>query len=308
VAPVRLLPRVVLVLVLAAAAAGCGGSTEPPRQQSPFEYDASQPLFFVDRGSVNEDASISVHDVSFTSGADRIDAYTVRPRKRGPRPGVVYVHGAGGSRDDLLGPASRLAARGAVALAITAPSGVTGPGTGVAPLAALRHQRNLAVRDVVAVRRAIDLLWELPDVDRERIGFVGYSAGARTGALVAGVEERVDAFVLMSGGAAPVAAYAAEAPPNLRDAVTRLLTEVDPLRLIARAEPESLLLQDGLEDEIVPADALRRLAEAAPEGAELRWYEAGHALDASAIREQLAWLARRLELSGAAVEGTRTPP
>ena len=55
------------------------------------------------------------------------------------------------------------------------------------PLNALRRQRDLAVADVVAVRRGLDLLAARPDVDPKRLGFLGYSAGARTGALLAGV-------------------------------------------------------------------------------------------------------------------------
>jgi dienelactone hydrolase len=289
----------IALTVALAAAAGCGGSESADRPPSPsaFAYDATQPLLFVDRGRVARERGVAVNDVSFTSGSDRIDAYTVRPERRGLVPGVVYLHGSGGSRDDLLGPAGRLGARGAVALAITAPSSTALPEPGLTPLAALRRQRDLAVRDVVAVRRAVDVLRGLPGVDPERIGFVGYSAGARTGALVAGVEERVEALVLMSGGAAPVEAYAAEAPADLRDAVTRLLRQVDPIRFIARAGRRSLLLQDGLQDEVVPRKALRELAAAAPAGAEVRWYSAGHSLNQAAVREQIAWLVRRLEIA-----------
>jgi dienelactone hydrolase len=220
----------------------------------------------------------------------------------------VYVHGSGGDRVDLLGPATWLAARGAVALAITAPSSVaTTPGD-LGPLPELRRQRELTVRDVVAVRRAVDLLSTLPGVERGRFGFVGWSAGARTGALLAGVERRIDAFVLMSGGATPVSAYAARAPSELRGDVSRILGQIDPIRLLRRARPESLLLQNGRRDEIVPPSALAALARAAPAGASVRWYPAGHALDAVAFRDQLAWLARKLELRGPPVPGARTGP
>ena len=71
-------------------------------------------------------------------------------------------------------------------------------------------------------------------------GFVGWSGGARTGALLSGVETRIGAFVLMSGGAAPVSAYASQAPAGLRPDVRRVLGPVDPLRLIKQL----LLLRD----------------------------------------------------------------
>ena len=60
------------------------------------------------------------------------------------------------------------------------------------------------------------------------------------GAL-AGVEPRLHALVLMSGGATPVAAYAEQAPAELREDVTRILGQADPLRLVRKARPGSLL-------------------------------------------------------------------
>src|SRR5581483_2735179 len=128
-----------------------------------------------------------------------------------------------------------------------------------------------------------------PSVDPERIGYVGWSLGARTGAIAAGVEPRLKALVLMSGGAPPVSDYLAEAPAALRPKLRPLLRDVDPLRWIARAQPGSLLLQDGRRDELVPQAALEGLAAAAPEHTDVRWYRAGHALDLAAFRDQLGW-------------------
>ena len=102
--------------------------------------------------------------------------------------------------------------------------------------------------------------------------------------------------------------YADEAPPELRDDVRRLLGQVDPLQTISRARPGTLLLQDGRRDEVVPRDALNGLANAAPSGTDVRWYAAGHDLNTIAYREQLAWLARRLEIDGPPVRGALTGP
>jgi len=49
-------------------------------------------------------------------------------------------------------------------------------------------------------------------------------------------------------------------------------------------------------DSVVPADALRALADAAPDSAELRWYDAEHQLDEQARAEQVDWLATALGL------------
>ena len=307
----RRLPARALFLapLLGALLAGCGGGSGPPeRAPTPFDYDAKAPLAYRDGGRVNRDYPVEVRDVSYRSGRDTIPAFLVEPVGRKHLPAVVYVHGSGGDRTDLLVPATFLAGRGAVALLIREPSAGARQPAGLDPAAALRWQRDLAVRDVVAVRRAVDLLDTLPSVDPEHVGYVGWSLGARTGAIAAGVAPRLKALVLRSGGAPPVADYLAQAPAALRPKLRPLLRDVDPLRWIARAHPGSLLLQDGRRDEVVPQAALEGLAAAAPKRTDVRWYRAGHALDLAAFRDQLAWLTERLPIRGPAVPGARTAP
>jgi dienelactone hydrolase len=296
-----------LVLV----ATGCGGSSEhaAPPARGPFAYDSAQPLRFADRGRVNTRYPIAIHDVSYTAGRDRIAAFLVLPPSGGKRlPAVIYVHGSGGDRKQLVVPATWLASRHAVGLVITAPSATATAPAGGLPKAELRRQARLEERDVIAVRRGIDLLRRRPDVDPSRIGYVGWSAGARTGAIVAGVEPRLRTVVLMSGGATPISSYAARAPTSLRPAIRRYLGTVDPLGYVPRATGSALLLQDGRRDQIVPRSALDALARAAPKGTTVRWYDADHGLNAKAYHDQLVWLARKLKLSGPRVKGALSGP
>jgi hypothetical protein len=111
----------------------------------------------------------------------------------------------------------------------------------------------------------------------------------------------------MSGGASPVASYAAAAPQNLRRSITRALTPVDPLRYVGRSHA-ALLLQDGRRDSIVPRSALQAIIHAAPSGTDVRWYQAQHGLNVQAYRDQLDWLARELRIAGPPVPGAATGP
>jgi dienelactone hydrolase len=289
--------------------AGCGGSPRHPatQQSSLFAYDASRPLAYRDRGRVNHDYPIAIHDVSYAVPGGRVQAFLAVPPGRGRRPAVIYVHGSGGDRTELIYQASWLAARGALALTITAPSTPVIPKR-PAPVDLLREQRGVTVRDVVAVRRAVDLLQSLPRVDPRRIGYTGFSAGARLGAIVAGVEPRLHALVLMSGGSAPVSAYVAQMPQRLKRDAERILGQIDPLRSIARARPGSLLILDGRRDEIVPRAALLAMIHAAPKGTVVRWFDAGHAPGTAAWRAQLAWISTKLGIAGPRVAGARTGP
>ena len=156
-ATLRLVRKVagVALLTVVLVLAGCGSEA---RDEGPFAYDASQPLAFDDKGVVDPDYPVAVHDVSYGSGDDRIEAFLVVPPGDGPWPAAVYVHGAGSDRLSMLGPATWLASRGAITLAISAPSGSAGEPEGATGVARLEAHRALEVGDVVAVRRAIDLL------------------------------------------------------------------------------------------------------------------------------------------------------
>jgi dienelactone hydrolase len=288
--------------VLCAVLAGCGTSAAPqPRvadrsSRLTFGYDAALPLQYVNRGRINPRTErIAVDDVSFRAEHRRIDGYLLLPPGPTRRPAVVFVHGSGGDRAELLEQARRLAGRNVVTLTITEPSTPNPPARAPGGAAALLDRIQAAqVLDVVAIRRAVDLLRSLPQVDRRRIGYLGWSAGARTGTFVAASEPRVKALVLLSAGAAPVSAYVANALPSLRGVVRRVLGSLDPIRYVALARPGSVLLEDGTKDEIVPHAALLNIVHAAPRGTTVRWYDAPHALDRVAYDDAFDWLARKL--------------
>jgi dienelactone hydrolase len=300
--PRGLVARLLAWLSVALLLAGCGssGQARPPRAQEPtlltFAYDKAQPLGFVDRGRINPRAvRVAIDDVSFRSGGRVVEGYLLVPSGHGRRPAVVFVHGSGGDRNELLEQAKRLAQRGVVALTITEPSTSAPPARARTVAGTLKRLEEGQVRDVVAIRRAVDVLQSLPGVDRSRIGYLGWSAGARAGTFVAASEPRVEALALLSAGAAPVSAYVANAPPGVRRLVRTTLTRVDPIRYVEHARPGTLLLEDGRRDEIVPRTALENIVRAAPTGTKVRWYAAPHALDAAAYRDAFTWLEKKLE-------------
>jgi dienelactone hydrolase len=306
--------RISAVLIFTALLVACGSGAKPPALHlagSPrlhFAYDAALPLQYVDHGRVaGHPGPIAVHDVSFRSDGATIDGYLVLPPGRGRRPAVVVVHGSGGDRRELLTEAEWLAARNVVVLTITEPSTSNPPApASTGPAAILGQLRDTQVRDVIAIRRAVDALRSLRVVDPRRIGYLGWSAGAKTGAFVAASEPRVKALVLLSAGADPVSAFVAHAPPALRAVVRRDLGSVDPIRYIAAARPGSVLLEDGTRDEIVPHAALLNVINAAPKGTTVRWYAAPHALNRAAYHDAFDWLARKLPIDGPRVSGAAT--
>jgi uncharacterized protein len=188
-------PFAVLVLFVA----GCGaGNTKP----GPYDYDAAAPLAVRDAGVVNHDFPVKIHDVSYAGDGHRVPAYLLLPPARtGRHPAVVYLHGSGGTRLDLVTFAAKLSLRGAVTMSLDVPES-----DAYRPM-------------VVDVRRALDLLDARSDVDPERIGIVGYSLGGQLAVLVAGVDRRPAAVGIIAGRGTPEARQAigsARADPSSR--------------------------------------------------------------------------------------------
>lgn len=172
------------VLVLA----GCGAHA---LRHDPFAYDAKRPLGERDAGTVLSSSHVAVHAVSYL-GADgtRVNAFLVVPRTAGRHPAVLFLHGSGGNREDLLLPAAQLAVDGAVTMTISQPNDAV-------------TYRPL----VVNARRALDLLAARKDVDANRLGLVGYSLGAQTAAILAGDEPRLKDVGLVAGRGTQVSVY-----------------------------------------------------------------------------------------------------
>jgi dienelactone hydrolase len=301
--------RQAAVCFLAVTLVACGGSESASKPGAEiYEYDRSKPLAMRDNGVVNKNYPVKVRDISFAGPSERVPSYLLTPPGKGPYPAVIYLHGAGGDRLEMVYTASWLAGRRAVALTVESPYSPNreielGPG-----VEGLRRERDRTVMGIVELRRAVDLLQSMPEVDDDRIGFVGYSAGARSGAILAGVEPRIRAFVFMSGGEDTVDEFVALVSPAQRDEVRPLLDDTDGVRFIGQARPAKLLFQAGRRDEVVPRDALETLIRAGSEPKEVKWYDAGHALNKNAQRDQLEWLSDVLEIEGPPVKGALTGP
>ena len=284
-----------LALVLALLA-GCGGGDESSVPK-PFEYD-SKPLDLASKPTRFGQDDVKVEDVSFTGPSDtRLTGLLMTPvGSSAPHPAVIFAHGALGDRQELLYEARSMAAEGAVALTLDM---IYSPGRDeprpASGMEAVRANSDLEVEGVKEVRRAVDLLRSLDSVDGDRIGFVGWSAGARMGALTSGIEHRIKAYDLIAGGAAPVSAYLEGAPADLRPELREILEKTDPLHYVALAEPSALLFQLARRDNVVPEEASRELARAGSEPKEVRWYDSGHNPSKELWADSREWLADELE-------------
>jgi dienelactone hydrolase len=282
-----------------------------------FAYDATLPLNV--RDSLRERIDgIEVRAVSYDSPqGGRVTGLLYLPPTPGRHPGMLVGHGAPGNSSvyPTMTTALAMARSGAVALTPDAPFARRGDD----PLTLTPADSADLVQWMVDLRRGLDYLVARGDVDPARLGYIGNSFGGATGVLFAGVEPRLHAVVLrvadggfvshMSepcdsaarGAAAVTGCLAwpgplADAPADERDRWAAAMLPLEPIRFIGRTRA-ALLLQNGLQDPLVPPAKARRLKEAAPAGAEQRFYASGHRLPDAAMVEGLAFLHDHLGLA-----------
>lgn len=297
-----------LLAALALAAGGPAGAQPacPDPLPSPFGYDASAPLALADSLLSVEDG-VELRAFAFDSPAGgRATGVLAVPRAPGPHAGILTLTGFPVRPEAARAYAATLARRGAVVALLWAPPVRPDGHGGGSPLTLTPADSAGQVQYVVDARRTLDLLAARPDVDPARLGLVGGSHGGALGALVAGVEPRVRAAALRSADGGPVSYVTDPSGPGRPDDVTEAewdrwiaaMSPIEPACYVGQARGRLLFLW-GRQDRLVSAARAADLTARLPDGAEVRWYDAGHQLDERAEADRLAWLDRHL--------GTRPP-
>ncbi len=277
------LPRLALVFTLLAPLVGAG---EPG-----FDYDRSRALD-------TAPTDVVLRDVSYVRvSGERSEAIVVAPATPGRHPGVLFVHWYGepfqtSNRTQFLPDALRLAKKGVTSLLVDAmwsqPSWF--------------EKRNPAddfaasVAQVKELRRALDLLTSLPEVDAQRVAYVGHDFGAMYGAVTAAVDPRPKAFVFIAGTTAFSDWFllGRKLDADARRAVQQELAPLDPLRHIGKVGATAVLLQFARKDEYVTAEAAQALVAAAREPKTAKFYDCGHEMNGQAMEDRTAWIAETL--------------
>ncbi|MFN2154149.1 MAG: alpha/beta hydrolase family protein [Anaerolineae bacterium] len=275
-----------------------------------FEYDTRVSLDIEELSPLQDRDGITVRDIAYASPrGGKVTAYLVAPEGSGPFAGVLYLHPGQWDRSCFVEEAIALARRGAVGLSVDAP--VKRP-----PRLAVRHPRtaqgHLArwTQMIVDLQRGLDLLTSRPDVDPERIGYVGHSYGATLGGVLAGIEKRVRAYVLMAGLVAHSEWWRSGEHEYYRhfreqvsaaqvDEMGETMAPLDAIHYIGHAAPAALLFQFARHDQFISEHEALRYWRAASEPKEIRWYDTDHFFDDRARQERMAWLGERLGLSAA---------
>jgi cephalosporin-C deacetylase-like acetyl esterase len=255
-----------------------------------YDYDESLPLRTSEEIIVDEPSYMVLKVYFDSANGERVPGLLALPRKEGKVPCIVFLHGYGGNKDDILAAASLTAGEGYAIVSIDAEyhgerreEGKELYSSNVAD-----SVRGIA-QTVIDLRRAVDYLETRPEIDPERIGYVAGSMGGILGAIFIGVEPRIKAAALIVAGgnmSLMVKESQHSTMPAIREFMQRenvsyeelqdLLDPIDPINFISNFSPRPLVFHLGRYDTIVPAEAGRQLYGKAGESKQLYWYDAGH--------------------------------
>ena len=274
-------------------------ATEADRSLFAYDVNASLNLQKVIESTNN---GVEVSAISFNSPAGGTGSGLLfDPVTRSSlRPGIVLMHGLPGNARQMTNMAQQLSELGAVVIAIDAPH-ARRAGEAVRFSTEDRAEQIRLIKDL---QRAVDVLRERPNVDDNRIAYVGVSYGGAMGALFVGIEERIKAAVLVVGDGGLVSHFTGPEDLNFMASLScatrvswfREMSPIEPIRFIAHAPPTVLLLQNGTTDNLVPVPDAQVLQAAAPQPKTIRWYDAGHGLNQQAMFDRLDWLHEQIGL------------
>jgi uncharacterized protein len=266
-----------------------------------FAYDVNAPLN-LQKNVETAAGNVEVSAISYDSPAGgRVTGLLFVPLNRSsPRPGIILMHGSPGQARDFASYGTALANYGAVVIAIDAPFARRG-GAAQQMNSQDRVEQIQLMKDL---QRAVDVLRAQPNVDDDRIAYLGISYGGATGVLFAGIEHRIKAVSLVVADAGVVThatqpgglPFLATLSCAKRVAWFRDMVPIEGIRFIGLAAPTPLLLQNGQSDNLVlPADA-QLLHDTAPQPKTLLWYNAGHNLTQQAVIDRHNWLVQQIGL------------
>lgn len=194
------------------------------------------------------------------------------PEDDAPRPLVLVGHPGtlDKSSDYVLWPAQQWVAAGAICATIDqaghgerAQRPVSMEDFSRYPFRRMDH----TIQTAVDWMRALDYLSQRPDVDAQRVAFVGFSMGGMRGAPFVGLDERVKSAVFCISGAA-------RSLPD--DPAERLAQEATDPATFAPLMTRDTLVVAGRNDDLITPESAQRFHDAMPDPKSIEWLDCGH--------------------------------
>jgi len=263
-----------------------------------FNYDHAAPLNIQEVGHETRGAAL-VRDITFTPAGKPVKAYLVSPATgTESHPAILYVHWLGEAattnRTEFLDEAVTLAGRGVASLLVDAMwADYRWYNKDRIPEEDFAH----SVRQVIELRRAMDLLLAQPGIDTAHVAFVGHDFGAMYGTLALAGDRRVKTAVLLAGVPHLIDWMLYQQQPKDLAAYRVQLAPLNPVDYVGHFSPTPVFFQFASKDQYVSATQAAEFYAAAGPRKQMATYDAGHDLHTAEVAaDRVAWLAHELEL------------
>ncbi|MCI0638240.1 MAG: acetylxylan esterase [Gemmataceae bacterium] len=212
---------------------------------------------------------------------DRVPAYLYVPKrkpdaKETPCPAILLQYGTGGNKKTnyIVETGKLFVARGYVVLTIDSPNqgerrNKDKKSSGIFGLAGAEQMMHYCGD----YSRAVDFLAARPEVDKERLGYVGISWGAITGITFVAYDQRIKAMGSMVGGGNFLGLWSDEAAAK---AAREGSQSSDPVCHVARIAPRPLLFINVTKDQLIAKPWAESLHKYAGAGSKVVWLESDH--------------------------------
>ncbi len=270
-------------------------ATESP--DAPFNYDHAAPLHTREIGHETRGGAL-IRDLTFTPADQPVKAYLVSPiAGSAPHAAILYVHWLGEptttNRTEFLEEAVTLASHGVISLLVDAMWAEPKWYPNRVPENDYAH----AIRQVIELRRAMDLLLSQPGIDAQRLAFVAHDFGAMYGMLASSFDRRAKTYVFMAGIPHFIDWFLFAQQPKDLAAYRLQIAPLDPVNFVGRLAPASVFFQFANTDQYVSAAQAAEFYAAAGPRKHMATYNANHDLHTAEVAaDRVAWLERELEL------------
>ncbi len=254
---------------------------EPKKVAPPYPVDHAKPLE-AKQEVTREADNHTQYRVEFNGiKDDRVPAYLYVPKRKGDAkaalyPAILLQYGSGGNKTSgyIVEIGKLFAARGYVVLTIDS------PGQGERRKKDNKPASILGLLGTDQVMhycgdycRAVDYLESRPDVDKDRLGYVGISWGAITGITYVAYDPRIKAVGSMVGGGNFLGLYTKK---DAEKAATEGSTSSDPVHHVARIAPRPLLFINVTKDQMILKSWAQSLHKHAGVGSKVVWIDTDH--------------------------------
>lgn len=264
-------------LILLLSIFGCSGSKSIPVTQY-YNYDHDLPLDVKIQPA--EEHDVLTYHVSFAGiRQERITGLLSFPEKPGfPPPVIILIHGLGDHKDADYIRAGESFLREA--------------GYAVLRIDLYNHgerkkndykfnfrdgyryySRDVVIQSVFDLRRTIDFIEQVENLDSDRIGYFGISLGGVIGTILSGTDDRIKVPVIALAGGRMNFMFGSKA---LSKSVKSYFLPVDPIHYVRRISPRPLLMINSDQDEVIPPVTSKFLYRKAKKPKEIIWYPARH--------------------------------